>query len=127
MAHHQGAVGNGHGDGELLLDEQHRDSPGLEGLQILAHQLHDLGRQALGRFVDDDEVRVAHEGAAQREHLLLATRHHARFCVLAFLRRGTSGTCRQTTSGYFAVALFAPSIRFWCTVRLGNTSRFSGT
>ena len=51
-----------------------------------AHQLDDLRRQAFGRLVDDDQVGVAHQRAAQRQHLLLAARQHAGLGVLALLQ-----------------------------------------
>ncbi len=37
----------------------------LSFLQVLAHQLHDLGRQAFGGLVDDDEIGITHQGTAQ--------------------------------------------------------------
>ena len=45
--------------------------------------LDQLGRQALGRLVDDDEVGVAHQRAAHGEHLLLAARQDAGLIGLA--------------------------------------------
>jgi hypothetical protein len=53
------------------------EMPRLELLQELADQLDDLRRQALGGLVDHDEVRVAHQRAAQGQHLLLAAGQHA--------------------------------------------------
>jgi hypothetical protein len=84
MTHHQGAVGTFMAMVSFCSISS-TEMPRALSLQVLAHQLHDLGRQALGGLVDDDQVGVAHERAAQREHLLLATRHHARFGVLALL------------------------------------------
>src|SRR5437764_714465 len=86
VPHDQRAVRDRHRDRELLLDQQHRHAARLERLQVLAHHFHDLGREALGGFVDDDQVRVAHERAAQREHLLLAPGQHTRFGVLPLLQ-----------------------------------------
>ena len=68
-----------------MFDQQHRDATPFEFFQVLCYQFNNFGSQAFGRLVNDDEVRVAHQGAAQGEHLLLATRHHARLGVLALL------------------------------------------
>ena len=57
----------------------------------MTHQFHNLGRQAFGGLVDDDEIGVPHQGAAQREHLLLATRHHTGFGVLALFQAREHG------------------------------------
>ena len=56
--------------------------------------LDDLRREALGRLVDHDQLRIAHQRAAQRQHLLLAAREHAGRRVGA-LRAGaeTARTC----------------------------------
>mmetsp|Transcript_3835 Transcript_3835/g.9332 ORF Transcript_3835/g.9332 Transcript_3835/m.9332 type:complete len:237 (+) Transcript_3835:425-1135(+) len=86
MAHHIAALGDLERDGELLLDQQHAQPPRLQCLQVFGHQLDDLGRQALGGLVDHDQVGVAHQRAAQRQHLLLATREHAGLGVLALLQ-----------------------------------------
>jgi hypothetical protein len=51
----------------------------------LADLFDDLGRQAFGGFVDHDQVRVAHQRAAQGQHLLLAAGEHAAGRVVAFL------------------------------------------
>ena len=48
-----------------------------------ADLLDEFRRKPLGRLVDDDEIRVAHQRAAHREHLLLAARQHAGGIVLA--------------------------------------------
>ena len=55
-----------------------------------ADQLDDLRRQAFGRLVDHDQVGVAHQRAAQRQHLLLAARQHAGRCRWRSFRRGNS-------------------------------------
>src|ERR1044071_5418075 len=47
-------------------------------LEKARHLLDELRREALGRLVDHDELRVAHQRAAKREHLLLAARQPPR-------------------------------------------------
>ena len=48
----------------------------------------DFRCQSFSGFVDDDEFRVAHEGAAQGQHLLLTTRQNTRLGVLTFTQAG---------------------------------------
>src|SRR5690348_3355219 len=86
VAHHVAALGDLQRDRQLLLDEQDRDAAPAQLLQILADQLDDLRCQPLGRLVDHDQVGVAHQRAAQRQHLLLAAREDARFGVRALLQ-----------------------------------------
>src|ERR1700680_2996067 len=69
VAHHIDAVRDLERDGELLLDQQDRDAALRDLLQQLAHQLHQHRRQALGGLVHHDEVGIAHERTADREHL----------------------------------------------------------
>ena len=104
MSHHKTAVRNPHGNGELLLDQQHRDTPFAQFLQVFGNQFHDLGSEALGRLIDDDEVRVAHERAAQGEHLLLATRQHAGLGVLALLETRKKAVHVLETPAWIALA-----------------------
>src|SRR5574337_1225768 len=76
VPHHQAPVGDLERDRQLLLDQQHRDAAALEFAQELRDLFDDLGRQSFGGLVDHDQVGVAHQRAAQREHLLLAARQH---------------------------------------------------
>ena len=92
MAHDVEAAGDLERDGELLLNQQDRRAAPGDLVEQRADLLDQLGRQALGRLVDDDEVGVAHQGAAHREHLLLAARQHAGRIVLA---RGEVGKQRK--------------------------------
>src|SRR5215471_20875408 len=72
MAHHVQPLGELERNGELLLDEQQRDAPALDLAEEVGDELDDPWREALGRLVDHDEIRVAHERASEGEHLLLA-------------------------------------------------------
>ena len=59
MAHDINPAGNAQRDRQLLLDQQDRHA-GLGDLgNRVTDLLNDLGRQALGRLVDDDQFRVA--------------------------------------------------------------------
>ena len=57
----------------------------------MADQLNNFGRQSFGGLVDDDEIGVAHQGAAQREHLLLTARKHTGFVVFTLFEAGKHG------------------------------------
>src|SRR6185436_17916830 len=76
VAHYIQALGDFHRDGELLLYEQNRNTTVTDLVEKTRDQFHDLRRQAFGGFVDHHQIRIAHERAAQREHLLLAAGHH---------------------------------------------------
>src|SRR5215472_4464384 len=57
---------------EILLREQNGQALLLERGDLLAEGLHDHRRQPLGRLVEKENTRIAHERARHREHLLLA-------------------------------------------------------
>src|SRR3954462_1786140 len=67
-------VGDARQRPDVLVDEEKRKALGLElgnrAIDLLANERC----QAFGRFVEDQEARVGHERAADREHLLLAAR-----------------------------------------------------
>src|SRR5271165_1544535 len=76
MAHHIDTLRYPHGDRQLLFDQQDRDTaPGNVGDQV-ADLLNNDRCQAFGGLVDHDEFGVAHERAANRQHLLLTARQH---------------------------------------------------
>src|SRR5581483_2771529 len=77
VAHDVETMRNIQRDRQLLLDEQNRYAARRNALEQAAHQLHHLRRQALGRLVHHDQFRIAHERAADGEHLLFAARQHA--------------------------------------------------
>src|SRR5258708_28038713 len=66
------AVGEAGQRGEVLVDDQDGEAERLEAREAApdlgAHQR----RQTLGRFVEDKKARIGHQGAADRQHLLLA-------------------------------------------------------
>src|SRR5215470_19055909 len=63
--------------GHVLVDDQDRLVPGLEPL----HAAPDLGaherREPFGGLVEDEQARVRHQRATDREHLLLAAGERA--------------------------------------------------
>src|SRR3981081_278086 len=77
VAHHADPMRYAHCDREFLLHQQDRDAPPGDFGDQVADLLHDEGSQAFGGFVDHDEFWVAHQRAANCQHLLLAARQHA--------------------------------------------------
>ena len=95
------------------------------------HLGDDLRRQALRRLVHQQHARIAHQRAADRQHLLLAARQMRR-------RSGrgapaAAGTCANTVSTVHGACLppssglRAATIRFSRTVRLLKMRRPCGT
>ena len=72
-----------HGNSELLFNQQNRDSAVAQFPQKLTYELNNFGGQTLGGLVDDDQFGVAHQAAAQGQHLLLTTRKHTGLGMLA--------------------------------------------
>ena len=60
-------------DADILLDDEHADIALLaETEQDLLDLLDDHRREALGRLVHDEKVRIEQQRARNRQHLLLA-------------------------------------------------------
>src|SRR6202022_3020422 len=77
VAHDVDTMRYPHCDREFLLHQQNRDAaPGDLGEQV-ADLVYDQGSQSFGGLVDHDEFWVAHQRAANCQHLLLAARQHA--------------------------------------------------
>src|SRR5262249_8357408 len=68
---------------QLLLHEQDGDPAARDFVEQDRHLLDQLRRQSLGRLVNDDEVGITHQGAADREHLLLTAGENACLVVAA--------------------------------------------
>src|SRR6266404_6158843 len=60
---------------DVLLDDQHGQAAGANAIDQLEHVLDEDGRQPGGRLVEQEQLRLRHERAADRAHLLLAPRH----------------------------------------------------
>ena len=88
------------------------------------------GREAERRLVEHDQPRLAHQAAADRQHLLLAAGQRAgRLAAAARPGAGTARTRARGSASPRARARFgaAPISRFSSTVRLGKTWRPSAT
>src|SRR5258705_6190379 len=72
VAHHVDAMRYPHCHREVLLHQQDRDAPPGDFGDQVADLLHDEGSQPFGGLVDHDEFWVAHQRAANCQHLLLA-------------------------------------------------------
>src|SRR5579883_2740098 len=69
------------GERQLLLHEQHCQSRGAQPDDDIADLMHDVRLNALGRLVEDEQGRLEHQRAADRELLLLAAREVAALAV----------------------------------------------
>ena len=78
---HEDAIGHLGGEGHALLDEEDGEPFAAKILEGLRDVPDDDGREPFGRLVEEQEVGVRHQGAADGEHLLLAARE-----VLAGMR-----------------------------------------
>ena len=65
-------VGKAHQALDVLVDDQDRLPPFAQAREALPDLLAHERRQALCRLVEDQEMRIGHERAANGEHLLLA-------------------------------------------------------
>src|SRR5213083_337902 len=70
-------VGDPRQRGQVLVDQQDRLSARLEVLEAAPDLRPDERGEPLRRLVTDEQARVRHEGAADREHLLLAAGERA--------------------------------------------------
>ena len=66
------AVGDAGEVGDVLVDHQHRLPAALQHRQAVPDFLADQRREAFGGFVEDQQFRIGHQRAADRQHLLLA-------------------------------------------------------
>ena len=73
MTHNVDALRHAHGDGQLLLDEKDRDALPADIANDLGDDLDNLGRQPLGRLVNQDDARIAEQRAADRQEATLAS------------------------------------------------------
>src|SRR5437667_9882156 len=71
------SVGDPRQRGHVLVDQQDRLPARLEVDQAAPDLRPDERREPLRRLVEDEQARVRHEGAPDREHLLLAARERA--------------------------------------------------
>ena len=126
-----GPLGDGQGDVDRLLDDDHGDAGGHLGADHLEEHGDDRRRQAERELVDEEQARSAEERLGQRQHLLLAAGQGAGRLVEP--RRAAPGTGRappraapRSVSASRRNA-HAATRRFSSTVRPGNTPRPPGT
>ena len=84
--HHIGAVRGGQRDMHRLLDHQHGDAALAQFGDDLIDLAHDQRRQAERRLVEQQQLRRRHQGAGDRQHLLLAARELAGLLAEALLQ-----------------------------------------
>ena len=126
---HDDIVGDGEDELGVLLDQEDRQALLLEPADRRHHLGDDLRRQALRRLVHQQDARVRHERAADREHLLLAAREIARDLARA-ARRGAGRSRRRgerTRPARRRRGGRAATVRFSRTVRLLKMRRPCGT
>ncbi len=110
---------------QLLLDEQHRDARTvlIEPQDDAADLVHDVRLDPLGRLVQDQQARLEHERAADRELLLLAAARDRRRAASASWP--APGTVRRSAAARRAATLGRtprPTRRFSSTVSCGKIS-----
>src|SRR5262249_10353099 len=69
-----GPVRDGEGEGEVLLHEEDGQSLALELADHPSHLAHEERGQPFRGLVEEKQVGIAHEGATDGQHLLLAAR-----------------------------------------------------
>ena len=115
----------------VLFDEQDRDALLVDLLDDIENRLDHLRGQTHRGLVQHQDLGVSHEGPADREHLLLATRQRAAELLPPLLHPGEQ--TRRRDRGPRAIscvgpsALKAPISRFSDTDMFGKMWRPSGT
>ena len=69
---------------DILVDHQDRLAGLLQPRQALPDFLPDQRRQTFGRLVENEQPRIGHQRAADRQHLLLAAGQQIAHLVGAF-------------------------------------------
>src|SRR5439155_16115358 len=78
------AVGDGEAVDDVLLDDEDRDAAAADVLNAGEDFFGDLGGEAEGGLVEEEEARGGHEAARDGDHLLLAAREGAGELAAAF-------------------------------------------
>ncbi len=84
---------------EVLLDQHDRLALGLEPRDGPADFGDDQRREPFRRLVHQQHARIAHQRAADREHLLLAARERAGGLLLALLQAREHSNTRSRSTG----------------------------
>src|SRR5664280_1000318 len=106
--HHRDAVADLAGKIEVLLHEQDGGVGALELPDGSDHVLDDGRRQALARFVDEQQLPGLDDGAGHREHLLLPARQKARPVLPEALPRRELAKDQIQTPGVDVFRSFGP-------------------
>ncbi len=85
---HVGAGGEGERAACVLLDEQHGHSLGVDAAEHPENLPGEKRGEAERGLVEEQQARADHEGARDREHLLLASRQRARGLACALAKDG---------------------------------------
>ena len=88
MIHHIMPVCHGGGEAEVLLHQQHRETALLDLADGAADLLHDHRRQALGGFIEQQQLGPGTQDAPDCQHLLLAAGEFGALTGRAFLEVG---------------------------------------
>src|ERR1700731_2621257 len=72
----------------VLLDQQHRDALAAEHVDDVPNLRYHARHQPFGWFVEQDDFRLEHHGAGDRQHLLLAARQRAAGLIAALRQDG---------------------------------------
>ena len=72
----------------ILVDHQYGLTGGLEFGEAVPDFRPDERREALGGLVEDQELRVGHQGATNSQHLLLAARELVARALEPYRQRG---------------------------------------
>src|SRR5262245_55146641 len=82
LLEHVHAVGEIEREPDVLLGEQDRQPMGFELPDLLLQVLDDERREPLRRLVEQKQLRITHQRARDREHLLLAAREETALPIL---------------------------------------------
>src|SRR5262245_27330173 len=82
LLEHVHAIGQIERESHVLLGEEDREPVGLELPDLLLQVLDDEWGEPFRRLVEEEELRIAHQRACDREHLLLAARQEAALTTL---------------------------------------------
>jgi len=91
----------------VLLDQEYGGALAVEIADDLENLLHDDGRQAERRLVQEEQARSRHEGAADGQHLLLTAAERAGALTFALREDGKQG------EGALQASWIWRWLRFW--------------
>ena len=75
----------------ILFDQQDRNAVAVQVLNDIKDLIHQQRREAHGRLIQHQQLRMAHQGTAHGQHLLLAAGQSAGNLTVSFLQAGKEG------------------------------------